>query len=74
MRTAFKENCTNHVVAAAGVAVQVFQRVGPTGMAFIEPQVVVRVADRQVGLQGLLMDLREPGRVRVRSVVHVRRP
>jgi hypothetical protein len=71
---AFQEDCAHDVVAAACISVQVSQRVGPTGMAFIEPQVMVRIADRQVGFQGLLMDLREPGRVRVRSVVNARRP
>jgi hypothetical protein len=37
LSAAFEEDGTYHVVAAAGVPVQVFQRVGPTGMAFIEP-------------------------------------
>ena len=56
-RHALDEHRATHVVPAARVGEQLVDQVAAAGMV---PQVMVRVADRQVGLEDVLLHLREP--------------
>ena len=51
---AFDEHGPADVVAALGIGPQVVERIGLPGVAAVEPQVVMGVADRQVGFEDLL--------------------
>ncbi len=57
---AFEEHGPHHVVTRARVTVQVGECVRPPGVPRIKPQVMMRIADRQVWLERIFVDLGDP--------------
>ena len=55
-----EEDRAHDVVARRSVVVEIGERVGPSGVAVIKPQVMMRITNRQVWLKRRLGYLRNP--------------